>query len=56
MRVEDKMEWSEIESIDGDKKWDWAKGIESGNKSGGIMTIICEVGLKVNLMWGWIKG
>ena len=33
-----------------------AKGTESGNKSGVIMTIKCKVGLKVNLMWGGNKG
>ena len=47
MGVESKLKWSGLESIDDDKKWDWAKGTESGNNSGEIMTIMCEVGLKV---------
>ena len=45
------MEWSEIESIDGDEIEQ--KGAESGNKSGGIMTISC---VKVDLMWGGNRG
>ena len=50
MGVEGKLEWSEIESIDG------KKGPNVEAKSGGMKTIMCEVGLKVNLMWGGIKG
>ena len=32
------------------------KGPKVETKSGGIMTIMCKVGLKVNLMWGGNKG
>ena len=46
MRVEDKMEWSEIESIDGDEIEQ--KGPKVGTISSGIMAIMCRVGLKVN--------